>query len=112
MLRALVPLVVLGAAIALAGCNETSGSMLGPQTSVAQAPDAGSGLPPGAPCSSEINSFQSVLKDDLATGNVEQKVYDKIEKDLARASAACAAGNGREAHSIVSATKVRHGYRA
>ena len=112
MMRAFVPFAALGAAVALAGCNETSGVGTGPETSVASVSSSGSGLPPGAPCSGEINRFQAVLKGDLDTGNVEQKIYDQIQRELSRATAACSAGKGGEAHAIVAASKARHGYRA
>ena len=113
MSRVHVIFAAFGFALALAGCNETSASMGGPETSVATASAPSSlRLPPGAPCAGEINRFQDVLKGDLNTGNVEQKVYDQIEADLHRAAAACSSGKGGEAHSIVAASKAKHGYRA
>ena len=96
---------------ALAGC-EMDGAGLAPQTSVAGVTPAQFRLPPNAPCSSEISRYQSVVASDLQTGNVEQKVYDQIERELQRASAACSAGHGGEAHAIVASSKARHGYRA
>ena len=110
MFRFFVPCAAAVAALALAACNETNGMALGPQTAVAQASPAG--LPPGAPCASEIGRYQAVIQEDLATGNLEQKVYDQIQRELARASAACASGRGGEAHSIVAGSKSKHGYRA
>ena len=114
MLRVFGSLAVLGAAIALAGCNETSFAGSAPETTVASAtaPASGFNLPPGAPCSSEIDRYEAVVNDDLKTGNVERKVYDQIQIELRRAAAACSAGKGGEAHAIVSASKARHGYRA
>ena len=113
MSRVHVIFAALGGALALAGCNETGANLGGPATSVAT-PSASSSfrLPPGAPCAGEINRFQDVVKGDLDTGNVEQKIYDQIETDLRRAAAACSSGKGGEAHSIVAASKARHGYRA
>ena len=103
----------LAVSLALAGCNETSANMGTPETSVATAsPAAGFRLPPGAPCSGEINRFQDVVKSDLDTGNVERKIYEQIETDLNRAASACSAGKGSEAHAIVAASKARHGYHA
>ena len=99
-----------GAALALAGCNESAG-MAGPSVT---APIVVSSfhLPPGAPCTKEIGSFETILKSDLDTGNVEQKVYDQIQHELSNAAAACSAGKGGEAHSLVASSKERHGYRA
>ena len=113
MSRVQLIFAVLGVALALGGCNETSANMGGPETSVATAAAPSSfRLPPGAPCAGEINRFHDVVKGDLETGNVERKVYDQIETDLHRAAAACSSGKGGEAHAIVAASKARHGYRA
>lgn len=100
----------LASALALAGCNETGG-MPGPS---AASPIAVSSfnLPPGAACTKEIGAYQTVTKSDLDTGNLEQKVYDQIQHELARAATACSAGKGGEAHSIVATSKSKHGYRA
>jgi hypothetical protein len=102
--------VGLGMAVSLAGCNETTGGAISPP--VASAPSPGLvALPPGAPCSTEIERYETVVKADLATGNVEQQVYDKIQMEVARASNACAAGNGGEALVILASSKKSHGYR-
>ncbi len=100
----------LAAAAALAGCNE-SGGMSGP-TVTAPIAVSSFNLPPGAACTKEIGTFQNILKSDLDTGNVEQKVYDQIQHELARAATACSDGKGGEAHAIVAASKAKHGYRA
>lgn len=112
-LRPIALAFLLGAAL-LAGCNDVGNPMAsGPVTAAnAPAPASSFRLPPGAACSGEIDRFQAVVKDDLATGNVEQKVYDQIQGDLGRAATACSAGRGGEAHAIVAASKARHGYRA
>lgn len=109
---AVAPCAVLTFALALAGCNEINGAGPGPETSAAGVVPTQYRLPPGAPCSGEISRYQAVVASDLQTGNVEQKVYDQIQRELARASAACSAGHGGEAHSIVASSKARHGYRA
>lgn len=112
MKRICLSLAALGAAVALAGCNETvGGAMAGP---VASAPGVAASLrlPPGAPCTREIDHYETIVKADLDTGNVEQKVYDQIQKDVSRAAAACSAGKGGEAQTILSSSKTRHGYRA
>lgn len=108
MTKTILVLAALGATIALGGCNESNGGMTATSPIAVAAPD----LPAGAPCTKEIGTYQNVVKSDLDTGNVEQKVYDQIQHELARASAACSAGKGAEAHSIVAASKAKHGYRA
>ena len=102
--------MALVAAVALAGCN-ANGEMAGP-TATAPIVVSSFHLPDGAACTGEINKYESVVKSDLDTGNVEQKVYDQIQHELARAASACSAGKGGEAHSIVASSKARHGYRA
>ncbi len=92
-------------ALALAGCNDSLG---GP---VASAPPP-SAVASGPGCTGEIGRYQAVTKEDLATGNLEDKVYAKIQTELSRASAACSAGRAAEAHRIVAQSKAAHGYRA
>lgn len=112
MTRMIVPLAVV-ASLAVAGCNETNGSLAsGPDASTLPPTNSSFGLPPGSPCSGEIARYEGVVKSDLRTGNVEQKVFDQIQAELKRAAAACRAGHGGESHSIVAASKSKHGYRA
>ncbi len=98
------------AALALCGCNETAGGP-GP---IASSPLVASSyhMPTGAPCSSEIDTYQAVVSHDLETGNVEQKVADQIHAEMSRAAAACSAGQNAQAHALVASSKARHGYRA
>ena len=110
MTRIALSLAALGLAAALGGCNETSGGA-GPIASAPIGPTAYR-LPPGAGCTGEINRFQDVLKADLASGNVGQKVYDDIQRDLTRAASSCEAGREGEARGIVASSKRAHGYRA
>ena len=106
MHRFCLPMV---AALALAGCNETNGAtMAGPVASAPIRVRAGD----GAQCGAEIDRFQAIVTSDRDTGNVDPKVFEQIESELSRASAACAAGRGAEAHAIVAGSKARHGYRA
>ncbi|MGH6834291.1 MAG: hypothetical protein ACREC9_01825 [Methylocella sp.] len=102
------------AAIAISGCNQTSGSSA-PVAAVAPrtpAPPSWPNLPEGAACTNELNHYQTVLAADVGTGNVNRSVYDQIESDLGRAADACAAGHDGEARAIIHSTKLRHGYRA
>jgi hypothetical protein len=102
------------AAIAIGGCNQTSGSSapvaaVAPQAS---APPNWPKLPEGATCTNDLNHYQSVLDTDVGTGNVNRSGYDQIETDLRRAASACAAGHDGEARAIIRSTKLQHGYRA
>lgn len=111
MMRMCLCIAALAAAAALAGCNENAGVMAEPIAAAPISPVDAS-LPHDAPCSGEISRFRTIVKADLNTGNLEQKVYDKIERDLSRAALACSAGKGGEAHAIVANSKARNGYRA
>ncbi|MGB8278363.1 MAG: hypothetical protein WCF20_10605 [Methylovirgula sp.] len=97
------------AALLLCGCNEAQPVAAVPPPPAAPAAKFAN-LPAGAACTEKIHRYQSVLAADLSTGNVEQKVYDQIEQELAQAAADCADGLGREALSLVHASEVRHGY--
>jgi hypothetical protein len=102
------------AAIALGGCNQTSGSSA-PVAAVAPhapAPPNWPKLPESAACTNELNHYQTVLDADVGTGNVNRSVYDQIETDLGRAANECAAGHDGDARAIIRSTKLQHGYRA
>src|SRR3984893_8899491 len=101
------------AAVAIGGCNQTSGSSA-PVAAVAPRAAAAPNwpkLPEGAACTNDLNHYQTVLDADVGTGNVNRSVYDQIEIDLGRAADACAAGHDGEARAIVRSTKLQHGYR-
>lgn len=105
-------------AIALAGCNQTTSSQTAapnPAMPVAAAGPAEPTWPPlpeGAACTNELTRFQTILKADAGTGNLNRSVYDKIQTELQPAADACAAGRDVEARKLVQASKERHGYRA
>jgi hypothetical protein len=102
------------AAIAISGCNQTSGSSA-PVAAVAPqapAPPNWPKLPEGTGCAKDLNHYQTVLDADVGTGNVNRSVYDQIETDLSRAANECAAGHDGEARAIIRSTKLQHGYRA
>ncbi|MDR3463231.1 MAG: hypothetical protein P4L76_13045 [Beijerinckiaceae bacterium] len=67
-------------------------------------------LPSEGGCAGAIDSYQGIVKSDLATGNVERQVYDAIERELSSAAAACQAGRDGQARALVAASKERHGY--
>lgn len=105
----------LGAsALALAACNA------GPSTPVAAIPaPAGTAqpstqlyqrLPEGAGCTTRIETFQRVIKNDLDTGHVGKGVYESIERELEQASALCRGGRDAEAGAAVGASRKKHGY--
>ena len=117
MLRLVSSIAAVAAAAALCGCNmsaapsNASPEPAAPSSSAAAAP-AWPELPAAAACTGKLNDYQKVLTADVASGNLNKSVYDKIEEDLTRAAGACAAGKDADALGIIRATKEKHGYRA
>ncbi|HUB64066.1 MAG TPA: hypothetical protein VL996_06390 [Methylocella sp.] len=105
--------VLLGA-LALGGCNQTTGSRSPVATAAPTAPARPDWpkLPDGAACTDELTHYQTVLDADVSTGNVNRTVYDQIETELVPAANACAAGKDSEARALIRSAKVKHGYRA
>jgi hypothetical protein len=97
----------------LAACNASPG----PQAPVAPQPGAyGSTefptvvLPKGDGCAAVIGRYDAVLKADWESGNVAERVYKEIQKELEPVRASCSAGREAEARGMVLANKTRHGY--
>ncbi len=111
MTRMMFPLTMVVLAAVLGGCNETTGSTTGP---VVAAPIglAAAKLPPGASCTGDINRYRDIVTSDRDTGNLEQRVYDDIQRELTKAAFACEAGRDAEARAIVASSRTRHGYHA
>ena len=57
-----------------------------------------------------IGRYDAVLKADWESGNVAERVYTQIQKELEPVRSACAAGRDGEARAMVAANKSRHGY--
>jgi hypothetical protein len=115
MRRRSLSFVVIGASIALGGCNLSSGSPAATPVAVAPSAPAQPNWPPlpqGAACSDDLRHYQTVLDADVGTGNVNRSVYDEIETELIPAAEACAAGRDSQARSLIHAAKERHGYRS
>jgi hypothetical protein len=100
-MKIVTPALLLTATLALAACNQTASAPAG--ISVA----AGSSA---TGCNGEIARYRAVMSNDLATGHVNQSVYNRVDREVSQAEAACAAGRDAEAVRMVNATKARHGY--
>jgi hypothetical protein len=100
-MKIVTPALLLTGALALAACNQTVSAPAG--TSV-----MASGSSTG--CNGEIARYRAVMSNDLATGHVNQSVYNRVDREVSQAEAACAAGRDAEAVRMVNATKARHGY--
>jgi hypothetical protein len=95
------PALLLTGALALAACNQTAS---GPTGTNLLTSSSNSG------CRGEIDRYRAVMSNDLAMGHVNQSVYNRVDREIAQAEAACAAGRDAEATRMVNATKARHGY--
>ena len=67
-------------------------------------------LPSGDGCLGAIARYKATLDNDLVTGNVNEKVYDAIMREIAPAQKACASGNDAGARGIVAGSRKNHGY--
>ncbi len=67
-------------------------------------------MPSGSGCSGEVERFQAVMDNDLATGHTTKGVHSRVSAEIANARSTCAAGNDAGAISQVRATKSRFGY--
>ena len=110
-----MPLVcAAAAALLLAACNSNAPA---PQASAPAPSSAPAGvtpssfrLPEGSGCAGDVARWKAIQDNDLATGHVSKSVYDRIQNDIAQASAACQAGRDSEASAMVRASRVRNGY--
>lgn len=93
-------------ALPLAACNQTAATAPGS----ANVTPSGFNMPSGTGCGGEISRYRAVMSNDLATGHVNQSVYNRVDREIAGAEAACSAGRDAEAVRMVNATKARHGY--
>jgi hypothetical protein len=93
-------------ALLLAACNQTAATAPGG----ASVTPAGFSMPSGSGCGGEISRYRAVMSNDLAMGHVNQSVYNRVDREIAGAEAACSAGRDAEALRMVNATKARHGY--
>ena len=67
-------------------------------------------LPEGSGCAGDVARWQAVQANDYASGNVNLKIYNQIQAEIARASEACEAGRDADARKLVASSKSRHGY--
>lgn len=67
-------------------------------------------MPAGAGCTGEVERFQAIIDNDLATGHTTKGVHDRVTAEITRARASCAAGNDAGATAQVRATRSKFGY--
>lgn len=67
-------------------------------------------MPTGSGCAGEVDRFQAVMDNDLASGHTTKGVHDRVSAEISRARSTCAAGNDAGAIGQIRATKARFGY--
>jgi hypothetical protein len=67
-------------------------------------------LPSGSGCSGEVERFQAVMDNDLASGHTTKGVHGRVSAEIDGARKACAAGNDGGAIGQIRATKAKFGY--
>lgn len=92
-------------ALPLAACNQTAS---GPAST--NVTPSSFQMPGGSGCQGEIARYRAVMSNDLAMGHVGQSVYNRVDREIGQAEAACVAGRDAEAQRMIRATKARHGY--
>lgn len=108
-MRAL-PVIAL-CAFALAACQTASAPPAPPpEQAAAGVTPSTFRMPSGAGCSGEVERFQAVMDNDLATGHTTKGVHAQVSAQIATARQSCAAGNDAGATSQIRATKARFGY--
>jgi hypothetical protein len=100
-MKLVTPALLLTGALALTACNQTASA---PAPAGAMASSSSTG------CKGEIDRYRAVMSNDLSMGHVNQSVYTRVDREIAQAEAACAAGRDAEAIRMVNTTKARHGY--
>jgi hypothetical protein len=67
-------------------------------------------MPGGSGCTAEIARYRAVQANDLAMGHVAKSVYAQIQREIAAAEQACAAGQDAKAMGMIRASQMKHGY--
>lgn len=101
----------IAAALLLTAC-QTAGPPAAPppeQAAVGVTPNTFR-MPAGSGCSGEVERFQAVIDNDLATGHTTKGVHERVSADISRARSTCAAGSDGAAVAQLRATKARFGY--
>jgi hypothetical protein len=110
VMRALA--ILTACAFALAACQTPSGPPPAPspeQAATGVTPNTFR-LPTGTGCNGEVERFQAVMDNDLATGHTTKGVHTRVSAEISTARSTCAAGNEGGAIGQIRATKARFGY--
>lgn len=67
-------------------------------------------MPTNTGCAGDVDRFQAVIDNDLATGHTTKGVHSRVSAEIANARSSCASGNDARATSQIRATKAKFGY--
>ena len=67
-------------------------------------------LPDGSGCAGDLARWQAVQANDYASGNVNLRIYNQIQAEIADAAAACQEGRDAQSRKLIASSKARHGY--
>ncbi|AMJ60578.1 hypothetical protein [Bosea sp. PAMC 26642] len=107
------PLVMIIAAFALSACQSASVAPPAPAPQDYTVPGVTPStfrLPSGSGCGGEVERFQAVMDNDLASGHTTKSVHARVSGEIATARSTCAAGNDGGAIGQIRATKAKFGY--
>ena len=108
-----MPLLAAGLGLALAACQSAAPAPTPPAPQDYRVPGVTPStfqLPAGTGCSGEVERFQAVMDNDLASGHTTKGVHDRVSAEISRARTTCAAGNDGGAIGQIRATKAKFGY--
>lgn len=104
--------ILTACALALAACQTPSATPPAPspeQAATGVTPNTFR-LPTGAGCNGEVERFQAVMDNDLATGHTTKGVHTRVSAEIDAARKSCGAGNEGGAIGQIRATKAKFGY--
>lgn len=108
-----LPLLAIACGLGLAACQTPAGGpppAPAPEQAAPGVTPSTFRMPSGSGCSGEVERFQAVMDNDLATGHTTKSVHDRVSAEISRARSTCAAGNEAGAIGQIRATKTRFGY--
>ena len=100
-------------ALLLGACQSTSGGPPAAPPPEQAAPGVTPStfrMPAGTGCSGEVERFQAVIDNDVATGHTTKGVHDRVSGEIAQARTLCAGGNEGGAIGKIRTTKAKFGY--
>jgi len=110
-MRATSILFTTVAALLLAACQTAAPPAApAPEQAAAGVTPSTFRMPAGSGCAGEVDRFQAVMDNDLATGHTTKAVHGRVSAEIENARKSCAAGNDAGATAQIRATRTKFGY--